>query len=451
MIMENGSNKEYIYGGIFAGLATATKLTSGVLIVPVFVAHILREGKKLLKDNSLKVKNHLAIFFIVLGLFIFIASVTATLMNFFNLDAMHFSDYDEINKNFIILLKFLIRVSGVIGFFSVLTGILSIYSTSVRNVIRNILTSKKLFLAGAAALITFMLSDPIFFLDFKKQLAILLTDPNFMGNNNAFVGIDSLGFWGNLWWYISGSLSWGAGLHIEIMAAIGLVLILYQKRKKGLLVFVFPLLYFISICFGKFKWERYTITLMPFVALCAAFFMYDCVERVSKNRLSSKIVNIILASLAILLIIPQTYNIFRYDYLLTQKDTRTEAAEWVVNNLPPGVKIGQDAYTGVLPDKKFQITKKFSLSDVPLSYYEKNGYQYLMVSDTQYNRYKAASEKYPKNVEFYKKLFAEGDLVKEFSPKNNLWPAPEKRFTKYHIHISPEIRLYKINKSHILK
>ena len=67
-----------------------------------------------------------------------------------------------------------------------------------------------------------------------------------------------------------------------------------------------------------------------------------------------------------------------------------------------------------------------------------------MVSDTQYVRYFAEPEKHPHQVDFYKTLFAKGDLIKTFQPRK-LWPYPDNRFTKYHIHISPTIKVYQIN------
>lgn len=265
-----------------------------------------------------------------------------------------------------------------------------------------------------------------------------------MGENDLFVGVDSLGFWGNIWWYLKGPINWGMGLHFEIMALFGLLFTLYRFKKIYIPVFVFIITYFLVIGGGNFRWERYAILLMPFVAMYSASFLYSFVESLSPISFLANYKNAIIIFFAIIIIISPIYNILRYDYLLTQKDTRVLAKEWVEENIPIGSKIGQDAYTGDLSSDLFKITKKYSLGSEAFSHYTENGYQYLLVSDTQYLRYFAESDKYPQFINFYKTLFKNGKLIKDFRPRNDLWPYPDERFKKYHIHISPRIKIYDI-------
>lgn len=444
-ILKDRDTKYYIFAGIFAGLATATKFTSVIVVIPILVTHYLAEYNNPLNDeDNLMRKKWIPASMIFFGLLV---STGGLILSTLDLNTIRFASHEEVNQQAIVFLNFLMNATVVLGILFVMAGILSVFSRNVRNIILNPLINKKLLYSMAVVPLSFLIFDPIFFIDLKNQVRILLTDPNFSGKNSLWIGVDSLGFFGNAWWYIKGSLSWGLGLHFEIMAALGFLLALYRKRKEDLTIIIFPVLYFLVISNGHFKWERYVITLMPFVALYAAFFLYILAEKIGSVRLSQTSMNRVLASVAIAFVIPCTINIIRYDYLLTQKDTRDMAKEWIESNIPQGSKIGQDAYTAALSGEAYQITKKFSLSDEQFEYYLNNGYNYIIVSDTQYKRYFHEPAKYESNIKFYRRLFEEAELIKEFVPRSDLWPEPGERFAKYHIHISPTVRVYKIKKT----
>ncbi|GAI12455.1 unnamed protein product, partial [marine sediment metagenome] len=78
---------------------------------------------------------------------------------------------------------------------------------------------------------------------------------------------------------------------------------------------------------------------------------------------------------------------------------------------------GQEGSIGLHLDQNlFQITEKFTLSDKDLRYYLERGFDFLLVSDDRYGRYFSDSKRYPPNVRFYRTLFKQGKLLKEFKP-----------------------------------
>ncbi len=444
LILEKGDLKLYVMAGVMTGLATATKFTSAVLILPVIAAHIMAEGKELSSDkHKTKAKELLPVILIISGAVMSALSMMF-IFNLISLDGVRFSPHEELNQKVIVSLRLLIKALAVPGFFLIIAGVLCKCSTSVRNITVNLLSNRKLLFSMAAAFLSFMVFDPIFFLDIKNQIRIFLTDANYGGKNVYFIGIENRGFLDNIWWYIKGPINWGSGLHIEIMAGLGLLIVLIRKRREDLLVLLFPMIFLLVLGAGKYKWERYAVTFMPFVALYAAYFLYSLTEKIFTYRMQENQKAVVTAFLSIILVLPMTYDILRYDYLLIHKDTRVTAKEWVENNIVYGSKIGQDAYTCDLSDEIYKITRKYSLSDVPLNYYIDNNFEYLIVSDTQYKRYMANALKYPENVKFYTSLFSEGKLIKEIEPGNDLWPKPDERFLKYHMHVSPTIKIYKI-------
>jgi 4-amino-4-deoxy-L-arabinose transferase-like glycosyltransferase len=448
--VEQGNLRYYVYLGIITGLATATKFTSGILVLLILAAFLFSEGKKVIANTKPVQTNRIVpISLMAIGLLSVITTIYISETRFLENQALRFSVDGNLNKETMSFLIYLKTGAGITGMAALVFGFASVLSPKLYGLTVDLATSRKLLTAIILTVTTFAVFDPLFFLNFKEQLRVFLTDPNFMGQNALFVGVDSLGFWENILWYTKGSLIWGAGTYITLAAGAGLIVTLvHYKKQENILVLIVPMSYFLLICTGNFIWERYTITLMPFVALYAAFFLYWFSERVLSIKVSKKQRDAVLTMIALLLIISPVYNIIRYDYLLTQRDTRVMAKKWVESNIEAGSKIGQDAYTGDISEALFYITQKYSLSDEPLNYYEKEGYQYLLVSDTQYNRYLAEPDKYPNNVKFYRQLFSEGHLIEEFIPRQDLWPKPHERFNKYHIHISPTIKIYYIDNNH---
>lgn len=445
-IMELKDTKYYLYAGILTGLATATKFTSAMMIIPILMAHILAEGKDLFNSTRVFVRKYIfQAILIVLGAFILVGCLLAPTLVFPHLQGVKFSPNAIVNKHFLIFLNKMAHIGLLLGSFITLAGIFSAYSSAVKNFIINLISSKKLLSCAVAVILSFIIFDPLFFIDFKNQFRIIITDINFSGMNNPVIGADSLGFWGNFVWYIKGGLKWGLGLHFEIMAGFGLLLAVYRRQKKDILIFSFLGIYFLIIMSGYLKWDRYVIPLMPFVALYCAKFIDVLLEKILPIKVTEKRRNAIFICVAIVMILFPIINILRYDYLITQKDTRTIAKEWIQKNISPGSKIGQDVYTGNISKANFKILKKYSLSEKDLSQYINEGFDYLIVSDTQYKRYFAEPLKYSENVKFYQELFESGMLIKEFMENSNLWPKAEERFLIYHIHASPIIKIYQIN------
>lgn len=443
-----GDLKYYVYAGISSGLSIATKFTSGVVISLIILAQLMVESNNLFQERKIaKLYKYLPLISIISGSILILAFLVPLLLNNYRtIISILFPTIDP-NPDNIGLLKSIITMMGVLGVASIIFGLFLSKSIIFRTLCINLLNDRKLIIAFALVIVCFLIFDPLFLLNLKTQIRIFVTDSNFLGKREyaQFIGVDGLGFIGNLLWYIRGPINWGAGLHIGIMAICGVILALKRRRKEDILFLIIPILYLIAICGGKWKWERYAITLMPFIAIYASSFYFTFVNGLLSKRMSEKTVNYALLFFALIIIINPTYNIVRYDYLLTQKDTRTICKEWVNENIPHNCKIGQDAYTGELSNSEYTITKVFSLSNKPFDFYIRDNYQYLIVSDTQYERYFAESEKYPENVTFYRKLFSEGHLIKEITPRGDLWPKPSERFKKYHIHISPTIRIYKID------
>jgi hypothetical protein len=144
--------------------------------------------------------------------------------------------------------------------------------------------------------------------------------------------------------------------------------------------------------------------------------MVKAVSYIMDSRGLGRHANLILVISLLLIASPSTMRAIHQDYLSTQKDTRTYAREWVEQNLPKGSKIGEEVRVRPLQRNLFQITEKFTLSDKDLPYYVDREFDFLLVSDYKYGPYFSDSNRYPDNVRFYRTLFEQGKLLKEFKP-----------------------------------
>ncbi len=444
-IMDNPELKYYIYAGIFAGLAIATKFTSGIVLLMIFICHFAGEGMKIFtSENKYEEKPFVFFLPIIFGVIIISGSMAVYLYDFTGWIETYLLPDIRTNLQTQAFLNALIKLGLFSGAILIVSGVFIRFSKKARKFVLNGLLNKKLIVGMVAVVICFMIADPLFFLNFKEQMKVFIYTPMFFGENDTFPIAGGIGFIGNALWYIKGSLIWGAGVPLLIIGTMGLIYTLAEKRRDNAVFLVFPVIYFIAICKGNLKWERYVIPMLPFISVYAAVFLQVAVSKIKTNRVSEKGKEFILAVIALCIVVVPMYNILRYDYLLTQKDTRIISKEWIEKEIPHGSKIGQDAYSGDLSEELFDLTKEYSLGCKSFEHYVDNGYQYLIVSDTQYERFLKKPDKFPQNAEFYKDLISKGELVKEIIPRNDLWPKPEKRFSKFHIHISPSIKIYQI-------
>jgi len=132
--------------------------------------------------------------------------------------------------------------------------------------------------------------------------------------------------------YLTEHLRNGMGLGLEIVALLGIVYALARHRPADWVLLAFPLLLFLSLARGE-NFARYALPLLPFLTIAAARGLHDLAERL-RTRVAPRVVSLSLALVAGLLMLPSFQNIVRYDFWLTQPDTRAQAAEWIRTHIP---------------------------------------------------------------------------------------------------------------------
>ncbi len=147
-----------------------------------------------------------------------------------------------------------------------------------------------------------------------------------------------------LLFYLNEHLRQGVGIGLEVLALLGVGYALLQHRKRDwiLLTFFASLLVVIT---GKANFARYALPLLPFLMLFAARLLSD-----GAGRLPVRWQMPILSVLALLLVLPSVSRIVRFDYWLTQPDTRALAADWFQKNVPAGASVVVEGADVLGPD-----------------------------------------------------------------------------------------------------
>ncbi len=241
------------------------------------------------------------------------------------------------------------------------------------------------------------------------------------------------------WLFYGKILLISLGPVLIILGTIGILrrLILTVKTgdKVSILLLLFPLGYYLLMGSTRNSFARYSLPLLPFIALFAAETVVSSVTWVlaSRQRRLSWILSVILFIGAIAQPLIKS---IRHDILLTRQDTRTLAKQWIENNIPREAKIAVDWPTHspplstpeeLLPNsqKVYYVTVAGSngLSKHPLTWYLEQNFDYLISSSYIYNLRLVDKDWDAEQQAFYASLDQDLTLLQEFRPnKGQLEP-----------------------------
>jgi hypothetical protein len=219
------------------------------------------------------------------------------------------------------------------------------------------------------------------------------------------------------WLWYAKCLIKGEGI-LPILTSGALVYGLYKRVKVDLLLISFFIPYYLMISFTYVRFTRMLVPLLPFIALLAAqsidVFVSALALKLPTLSKSNKIKILIPLGIIITITIPLLTTL-RRDYLLTKKDVRTLATEWIEHNIPHGSKIVGESYSPTLDDEFYTVIYVERAIKHPAEWYKQEGIDYLMLSSRMYGRFFAEPHKYEDEVNQYKVLFQEFTLVKEIA------------------------------------
>ena len=134
--------------------------------------------------------------------------------------------------------------------------------------------------------------------------------------------------------HLTQSLRYGVGLPILLTGLAGAVALAVRQPRTAVLLFAFPVSYFVVAgSFGNLFF-RYMIPVVPFLVLSSAWLVTRTVRGLTASRLA-------LALVAIALALPSAVNVWQFDRLVSTRDNRVIVADWFARHVPPGDSVLQ--------------------------------------------------------------------------------------------------------------
>lgn len=262
----------------------------------------------------------------------------------------------------------------------------------------------------------FALTTPYFLLDLGTVLKNVAHEAR-----DEHLGADGLGFLGNLGWYATSALPATMPHAALALAAIEIVRAAWRRDLRVLLVVLAIATFLLAISTASLHWQRWLIQILPLGALLAAGALLALVRAVASRLRLGAAPTAVLAVVAVLLLTSSPAATYvRVALAQGEPSTRVAAREWMIANLPAGSRIASDFYAAPLHDSPLHTDVAFSLAtDRTLEDYRALGYDYLVVSDAIYGRFRREPRRYAKEVAFYAELFRTGREVARFTPRDH--------------------------------
>jgi hypothetical protein len=232
-------------------------------------------------------------------------------------------------------------------------------------------------------------------------------------------GTEQPGFEGsrNWLWYIRVFLT-SADAPWVVAGLLGLIGIVWRDWRKGLLLLVFPVSYFLVISRFVVRFERNLVPLLPFLALGGGWLVDALAAWLARRFRQGEIGSHALASLgAILLLVLPLAATVSFDAAISQTDLREAAGQWVEENVEWGSKIAIEHYAIPFDHSAYQVQDVIRISDHDLAWYQQEGYDILIISDGVWEVLRRQPEKYGEKVAVYDELVTNSTLLAEFVPE----------------------------------
>jgi 4-amino-4-deoxy-L-arabinose transferase-like glycosyltransferase len=222
---------------------------------------------------------------------------------------------------------------------------------------------------------------------------------------------------GNWRWYPSVFLTSADAVWI-LAGTIGLIGLLWQRWKKGLLLIAFPVVYYLMVSRFIVRFERNMVPLLPFLALGSGWLVDTAADWLAHRFRWGRNASHALASLsaALLLALPLAASV-SFDKALSQTDHREIAGQWIEENIEKGSKIAIEHYSIPFDYDQYQVEDVLRISDHDLNWYQQEGYDLLIISDGIWETLRRQPESYAEEVAVYDELASNSTLLAEFAPE----------------------------------
>jgi hypothetical protein len=305
-----------------------------------------------------------------------------------------------------------------------------------------------LVLAGASALLAFLIANPYAVLDYAEFHAELIHQSTLSAEAQGKLGAPKEGGFAYYLW----SLAWGLGW-VPALAALGGALTVWRKDQRlGWLLVPAPLLFLAFMGLQGRYFGRWLLPIFPILCLLSAFFALRLAEILARRLPRLRVVA---AALLVAALLAQglVYSVHS-GLVLARADTRNLTRTWMLAHIPAGAKIvaepvepeewarevepgtstASNPYRWPLYPTLFlriapggSIAPAFihevgienyetTLYPALIDFYEREGYCWVITGSTESGRAFADRKAVPGAIAYYKALAEQGEVVYRASP-----------------------------------
>jgi 4-amino-4-deoxy-L-arabinose transferase-like glycosyltransferase len=221
---------------------------------------------------------------------------------------------------------------------------------------------------------------------------------------------------GNWRWYLHATLTSADALWV-VTGVVGLVGMFWREWKKGLLVVLFPLVYYLMISSFVVRFERNLVPVLPFLALGGGWLLDMLADRMARRFGRGGRASQALAFVGVLLITgAPLIAAVSFDAAIAKTDLREVAGEWVEENIEWGSKIAIEHYSIPFDHTEYWVKDVVRITDHDLDWYLREGFDFLIISDGVWDLLLKHPDAYRQKTEAYRDLVERSKLVAEFVP-----------------------------------
>lgn len=276
-----------------------------------------------------------------------------------------------------------------------------------------------LCLAGLTCVVTLLALNPYLAIDFIEARR------QYNGQAEA-AATTKLGQTGTGWTYYPWTLLWGLGVVPVLLACVGLVQALRVDRAKALILIAYPVALYVHMAGQGRFFGRWMLPIYPVVVILAGYGTVQLVAWIRRRGLAPRVTAGALPAVAVVALAQPAVDTVRSDVVLLQEDTRTQAHEWLVANVPQGAAIVVEpsvplTYLNARPDLRPFPTGtdpylhyEETLAPKLIDSYRRRGYCWVMVLSHQRDRGLAAGLEGAQG--YYEQLEQESTTRAAFSP-----------------------------------
>jgi hypothetical protein len=255
--------------------------------------------------------------------------------------------------------------------------------------------------------------------------------------------------------YLQSFKDWSADVfHFKsawYLPVTGVLINFYQNIGKFLIVFSFPIVYLIYMSQQRVNFLRNMTCMTPFISLAAAIALYyvyklllSLSKFIGKNKLARfyiyKDVFFIVYFLLLLLSFRPVGKLENaYRFMISYRETRTKAVEYVRDNFPDAkIGISKELRLHRYDLDKIRNRHVLNTEEVSLSSLYRRKFDYIISSDKYAYFFPENKKKNIDEINLLKSKFPEKSIVKSFGHKDVMLDI---------FSVEPKVNIYKVDES----